>query len=195
MSEDITPEQMQQIITDVAAKHPNVQVVMPGQQPEVEALFGSIFAGVHMIAAVGEAARDCVQALPEAHPSDIAVMMLAGGDLLAGWTELDDRARTELMCVFAAAAVEAKVPAASLAGDQLAQTYAGDLLELGYETASAGLPLIGDPLDRQNTPLWCYAVSTVCDSSDPEPAKVGAVCLLAAAATKAEAKATREPTR
>lgn len=119
---------------------------------------------------------------------ELARLIAEDPNVQAAWEEASDFPRRDYMTFVAEQAHRAGVTAEAL-GNWLppATMHAVNLLELAAdEIAAAADPtaslLPEDPTTARVGPTGIYAVSTVCDSTDPEPDKIGACAVLNAAA-------------
>ncbi len=123
----------------------------------------------------------------------LAELIAEDEDVVDMWAEASDFPRRDYMTFAAEHAHRSGVTAAAFAPESAdeglspAAQYATDLIELARdEIAAAADPsaslLPESPAQVKVGPVGCYAVSTVCDSSEPEEDKIRACALLIAAA-------------
>jgi hypothetical protein len=170
---------------------------MNQRQPDPLATMAAIFATLDLVAAATQAIRDTHAAgLP---PAARLAAIVANAGFVAAWEQTPDGARRDLLTTAARLAVEAGVPADDLEPNSNAAMLA-DLAR--HERASdPAAPITADsPLAQPAGPTGIYAISLVCDATEPEAAKraaSGQLALAAAARTRPtwDGKAATMPDR
>jgi len=144
---------------------------------------GAIFATLDLVDAATEATSNARAAgLP---PAARLAAVVANTAFVAAWDQAPDGARRDLLTTAARLAVEAGVLAEVLEPN----SNAAMLLDLtrherGEDPAA---PITApSPLAQPAGPTGIYAISLVCDSTEPEEAKRAAYALLALAAERRE---------
>lgn len=146
----------------------------------------------HLTIAFSSALADVAKHAEGLPLAEIARRVATDPDVTDVWANSSDFPRRDYMTFCAETASRAGVTAETLraAGDTAAVEYAEALVELATEQIAAAADPAASLIPEMPTmvargPVGCYAVSTVCDSTEPEEDKILACALLIAAARPA----------
>lgn len=152
-------------------------------QPQDDPLetMAAVFAALDLVHAATVAISDAHAAsLP---PAARLAAIVANAGFVAAWDAAPDGARRDLLTTAARMAVEAGVPAEALE----ANSNAAMLLDLAQHERAGdpAAPITApSPLAQPAGPTGIYAISLVCDATEPEAAKRAAYAQLALAAAE-----------
>jgi len=145
-------------------------------------IMGAVGAVIELVNAATEAVTSARESgLPR--PAQVAAIVSNVG-FVDAWDRAPDGARRDLLTTAARMAVEAGVPA----GELEPNSNAYSLLDLaqGERAKDPAAQIIADsPVAQPAGPTGIYAISLVCDSTEPEEAKRAAYALLALSAAAA----------
>jgi hypothetical protein len=146
-------------------------------------IIGAIGTVIELVNAATEAVTNAREAgLPR--PAQVAAIVANVG-FVDAWDRAPDGARRDLLTTGARMAVEADVPAGKLEPN----SNAAMLLDLAQSERAKdpAAPITADsPVAQPAGPTGIYAISLVCDSTEPEEAKRAAYALLALLAAEGE---------
>jgi hypothetical protein len=171
------------------SNHRNVKAIPP------LGMLSDVMTVVELTTAVGEASHD--YQLPGEAPWRVGVAAAEDGDLRDAWASASDGGRRDVMTAAAELAARVGIDTAGLeppddAGSDayLAGRFARDMYDLAVEELA--MPgrnpkrtlVPGAPWEPAQGATGIYAMSTVCDSTEPEVAKLAATVMLSAAAQR-----------